>query len=123
MAISKEFLNHLEDLFSVVPGSTLRRMFGGVGVFRHGLMFALATDKGEIAVKTDGAVRALFEAEGAYEWIYESPSGKRGGMGYWIVPETILEDEDAFREWSERAFEVAVRADQAKPPGKRKLKA
>ena len=31
MAVTKEFAAYLEDLFSVLPGSRVRRMFGGVG--------------------------------------------------------------------------------------------
>jgi len=53
MAITKEFAAYLEDLFSVLPGSHARRMFGGVGVFRHGLMYALALEDGKICLKAD----------------------------------------------------------------------
>ena len=44
-------------------------------------------------------------------------------MGYWYIPERLLEEPDELKIWALKAFEVAVRADQKKPPAKRKLKA
>ena len=44
-------------------------------------------------------------------------------MNYWYMPERLADDEDEMLEWSMKAFEVAVRADQKKPPKQRKLSA
>ncbi|WP_075996266.1 TfoX/Sxy family protein [Salaquimonas pukyongi] len=120
MAITREFASHLEDLFSVLPGSHTRRMFGGVGVFRHGLMYALALEDGKICLKADEQTHADFTAEGCAPWVYER-NGRKMDMGYWQMPEHLMDDEEARRQWAQKAFEVAMRAGAKKPPAKRKL--
>jgi len=123
MAVSAEFITWLEDLFSVVPGTTIRRMFGGVGMFRHGLMYALAMSDGRIALKADEATIPSFRAEGSQEWTYALRKSPKKSMGYWYLPERLLDDPDEMRNWALAAFEAAVRADAKKPPKQRKLKA
>lgn len=120
MPISKEFADHLEDLFQVLPGSSARRMFGGVGVFHRGLMYALSLDDGKICLKADEETIPDFEAEDCQPWLYER-DGKFMDMGYWQMPERLLDDEDDLRRWAHKAFEVAMRADAKKAPKQRKL--
>lgn len=122
MAVSREFIGYLEDLFSVMPGTSVKRMFGGAGVFRHGLMYALALDDGKIALKADSHTIPDFQAEGCEEWVYHDKRGSKKSMNYWYMPEHLADDSDELRRWSQKAFEVAVRADNAKPPRQRKLK-
>ena len=120
MAVTKEFASYLEDLFSVLPDSHVRRMFGGVGVFRHGLMYALALEDGKICLKADDVTHDDFRAEGCTPWIYER-DGRKMDMGYWQMPEHLMDDEDELRQWAEKAFQVAMRADAKKSPKQRKF--
>lgn len=115
--------DHLEDLFAPLGGVSFRRMFGGVGIFKDGLMFALIAD-GTVHMKVDAATKAAFEAEGCAPWVYEGRNGPVT-MPYWPAPERLFDEPDEFAEWARRAFDVAVRASAAKtkrtkPPGKRK---
>jgi DNA transformation protein and related proteins len=120
MALSDEFVIYLEDLFSVVPETVMRRMFGGVGIFRHGLMYALATSEGMVALKADDDTVGEYRAVGAQEWLYVNRAGKSMGMGYWYAPESVLEDNDDFSRWALAAFGAAKRADDRKPAAQRK---
>lgn len=120
MAISKEFSAYLEEMFQVLPGSSARRMFGGVGVFRHGLMYALSLDDGRICLKADEKTIPDFEAEGCEPWQYER-NGKVMDMGYWQMPERLADDPDELKTWAEKAFDVAIRADERKSPKQRKF--
>ena len=120
--MDKEFINWLEDVFSAVPDTSVRKMFGGVGLFRHGLMYGLALSDGRIALKADDQTTQAFIDENCEEWSHERKDGKRTYMGYWYMPERLIDDPDELHEWSMKAFDVAVRADQKKPPSKRKLK-
>lgn len=120
--MDKEFVTWLEDVFSAVPDTSIRKMFGGVGLFRHGLMFGLALSDGRIALKADDQTKQTFIDESCEEWGYERKDGKRTQMGYWYMPERLIDDPDELCEWSMKALDVAVRADQKKPPSKRKLK-
>ncbi|MGB7286051.1 MAG: TfoX/Sxy family protein [Salaquimonas sp.] len=122
MAVTKEFLDYLADLFSVVPHSNIKKMFGGAGIFRHGLMYALALGDGKIALKADAQTIPDFEAEGCEAWYYEDKRGGKKSMNYWYMPERLADDPDELLEWSMKAFEVAMRADQAKSPSQRKMK-
>ena len=122
MALDAEYITWLEDLFSVVPDAKIKKMFGGVGVFRHGLMFALATNDGRVSLKADSETIGDFNAEDCGEWEYHRKDGKVTTMGYWYIPERLSEDSDELLVWSLKAFEVAVRADNKKPPSQRKLK-
>ncbi|MCB1385245.1 MAG: TfoX/Sxy family protein [Nitratireductor sp.] len=120
MAVTKEFAAYLEDLFSVLPGSRVRRMFGGVGVFRQGLMYALALEDGKICLKADAETHADFRAENCKPWLYER-DGRKMDMGYWQMPDRLADDEEDLRRWAEKAFAVALRADAKKPPRQRRF--
>jgi len=119
--LSPESVSRLEELFSVVPGTQIRRMFGGVGVFRHGLMYALGTSDGAVALKADAETVPAFEAEGCREWVYEM-KGVPKGMGYWYIPERLFDEPEELRNWALAAFDAAARADARKPVSQRKLR-
>lgn len=95
-------------------------MFGGLGIFRHGLMFGLVADD-RVCLKVDDGNRSRFVDEGMEEWFYDG-KGKAVKMGYWYVPDRLMEDPDEMAEWALGAFNAAARIDQAKPPSQRKLK-
>lgn len=125
MAVSAETLAWLEDLFAPIDGVSIKRMFGGAGVFRQGLMFALVPGEGGLAFKADGQNAPHYAAEGCREWVYSGKSGADGKpkpmrMGYWHAPERLYDDDEAFRDWALAAFEAARRADMEKPASKRK---
>lgn len=119
MAVSAETIAWLEDLFAAIDGVSVRRMFGGAGVFRQGLMFALAPSDGGVALKADAQTAPAFAAEGSREWVYDG-KGKPMRMGYWHVPERLYDDAEEFRRWALDAFDAARRIDAAKPASQRK---
>ncbi|MFZ1813054.1 MAG: TfoX/Sxy family protein [Rhizobiaceae bacterium] len=121
MALTKEFAAHLEDLFSVLPGSSVRRMFGGAGIFRDGLMYALSLDDGRIALKADEENLPAFLSEDMEEWTYPYKGGQKS-MGYWYMPERLADEPDELEKWARASFEAAMRADARKPASQRKLK-
>ena len=45
MAASAEYLDFIKEQMSGFGPVTVRRMFGGAGIFRDGLMFALVADE------------------------------------------------------------------------------
>ena len=57
------FHEFVMELFGPMGPVSVRRMFGGAGVFKDGLMFGLLADD-VIYLKTDAALRAELEAEG-----------------------------------------------------------
>ena len=104
-----EFIN---DLFAPFGPVTVRRMFGGAGIYREGLMFALVFD-GAIFLKIDDASIPDFEREGSRPFVYtraKSP-GKigRASLSYWRLPERLYDDPEDLARWAERALAIAQR--------------
>ncbi len=120
--MDKEFVIWLEDVFSIVQDTSARKMFGGVGLFRQGLMYALALSDGRIALKADNQTSQAFIDEDCEEWTHARKDGKITRMGYWYMPERLTDEPEELLEWSMKAFEVALRADQKKSPSQRKFK-
>jgi DNA transformation protein len=107
----------MEELFAVVEGVAIRRMFGGLGMFRQGLMFALVADD-VLYMKADETTSPAYEAEGGEQWVYDGKD-RPVPMPYWRLPERLYDEPDEFREWALAAFAVAERTAK-KPKPKRK---
>lgn len=103
----------LDELFEPVGRVQLKRMFGGLGAFRDGLMFAIVVDDA-IYLKVDDETRAAFEAEGCAPFTYAKKTGEAVSLGYWRIPERLIDDPDEMKAWSLAAIAVARRADAAK---------
>lgn len=112
-----EFLKELFEPFGEVAP---RKMFGGIGVFHRDLNFAIVVND-VLRLKADEETIPDFEAEGMTPWEYTRKDGKMTVMHYWRVPERLLDEPEEFGDWARKAFEVAKRADAAKPASKRKL--
>ena len=117
--MAEGFAEFLDDLFRPIGRVQMRRMFGGQGVFRDGLMFALVT--GDVLYfKSDDETRPAFEAEGCSAFGYDTKTGRRVLTSYWRAPERLLDDPEAFVAWAEAAMAVARRAEAAKAAGGKK---
>jgi len=80
-------------------GVTSRAMFGGHGVFREGVMFAIVDSEGRLYLRADAATAQAFEAAG---------STQHARMPYWEVPEPIRDDPEQLLEWAATAADVAA---------------
>lgn len=113
------FHEFVMELFAPMGPVTVRRMFGGAGVFKDGLMFALLDDD-VVYLKTDATFRAELEAEGSAPFIWVRPGdGTEVDMGYVSLPTDAMDEPDLASEWGRKAFAVALAA-AAKKPQKRK---
>ena len=119
MAVSASYREFLLDLMEPVGPVTIKRMFGGGGVFSDGLMFALIADD-TLYFKVDAATQPRFETEGMAPFSYETKSGQRGVMSYWMCPDRLFDEPEELHEWAREAIAVAKRADEKKPKSKRK---
>ena len=102
----------IRDLFASFGPVTVRRMFGGAGIFADGLMFGLIV-RDAIYLKVDDSNVADFEREGSAPFIYTR--GRKTGrpsqhaLPYWKLPERLYDDPDEHALWAKRAFAVAER--------------
>lgn len=109
----------IRDLFAGLGPVRIRKMFGGQGVYRDDLMFALEA-YGELYLKTDEASAETFRAAGSRPFVYEK-DGRRTQMSYWLMPEAALDDPEEAARWGRLALEAASRAAQG-APAKRKAR-
>lgn len=107
---SDSFHDFVCELFAGVGAISVKRMFGGAGVYAEGLMFALLADE-TIYIKTDTALKAELMGEGSSPFVWMPENGPRAGekveMGYWRLPEAALDDPDLAAQWGRKALNVA----------------
>lgn len=113
MSLSEGFVEHLKELLADIGHITVRRMFGGAGVYSDGFIFAFL-DEDVLYLKTDEPGRAPFEAEGMGPFTYESKDGPIQTFSYYRAPERLLDDPDDLREWANRALVISRRDAAAK---------
>jgi DNA transformation protein len=99
----------LEEVFAGLGDITVKRIFGGQGVYHHGLIVAVV-HQGELLLKADDATHGLFEAAGARRWVYDGQAVKTAAMPYWSIPDGAYDDPDEMALWVRRAYEAALRA-------------
>lgn len=100
----------LRDLFSGLGPVSIRRLFGGKGIYRDGVIVAVFLH-GELRLKGDGQLAPELEAAGGRRWTYTyARHGRQVAMPYWSVPESALDDPDEMTMWARKAFEAGVRA-------------
>lgn len=115
------FQDLLAELFAPLRGVSLRRMFGGIGIFREGIMFGLVADE-VLYFRADETTSKAFADEGQGPWSYEARSGKAMVMPYWRVPERLFDEPDEFAIWARQAFNSAYTAKVLKPGKAKKEK-
>ena len=121
MSAPDAFLSTIEDLLTPLAGISSRRMFGGIGLFRGGLMFGLIA-RDELYLKVGDSNRSAYEAAGEAPFSYETSKGSNTIQSYWRCPPDVLEDSDRLQSWA-RAAIAAARAAAAAKPKPRKAKA
>lgn len=120
MATDSGFIEYLRELLEPLDGLTVKRMFGGYGLFRHGLMFALVSND-SLYFKVDEQNKAEFTARDLEPFTYMKDD-KPMPMSYYRAPEETLDNSDDMCAWAESAYQAAVRAQKAKKPAKAKRK-
>lgn len=107
----------IKELFAEFGLVSVRRMFGGAGVFADGIMIALVSD-GVIYLKADGGTIPAFEREGQGPFTYATKAGARSLPSYWRMPDRLYDDTAELAVWARAAHACARRAatSPAKPP-------
>ena len=107
----------LKALFEPFALVSVKRMFGGHGVYAEGLCFAIESD-GEVFLKADAESQPDFAAAGSSPFIYNA-RGKAMPTSFWRLPAVAHENADELRRWAALGFAGARRAAAAKGAKKR----
>lgn len=97
----------IREAFSGLGEVTIRKMFGGKGIYHDGLIVGVEV-RGEILLKADAVSAPDFEAAGATRWT--DAGGRPVNMPYWTIPESAVDDPDELAVWTRKAYEAALRA-------------
>jgi len=112
--MSGDFIDYLRELLADVGPVTARAMFGGHGLYRDGVLFAVAFEDG-LYLKVDAQTQALFEAQGSQPFTYRH-GGRSIRMSYWSAPVEAMDSAAAMAPWARLALQAAGR----KPTQRRK---
>lgn len=107
-----EYTDYLRDVLAPFGPVTMRRMFGGYGIYHDGVMFALVADE-TLYLKVDAQSLGDFERAGLEPFEYDK-GGRAVRMSYRRAPEEIYEDAELAADWARRAYEAALRARSGK---------
>ena len=101
--------DYLRDLFSAFRPVTVRRMFGGAGIYADGVMFALLSSGETLYLKVDAGNEPDFVRENLPSFAPVMKSGKHAVMPYRQMPERLYDDPDELALWAGRALAAAQR--------------
>lgn len=104
MAVNASYLEFVKDQLAVFGGFETKKMFGGIGFFKEGVMFAMM-GKDTFRLKVDDSNRSDFEAHGMVAFQSDT---KKKGMPYFEVPTVVLENAEELAIWCEKSFSIAL---------------
>jgi DNA transformation protein len=100
----------IEEMFQGLGPVTIKRMFGGKGIYHLGRIIAIEL-RDEMLLKADEKSAPAFADAGASQWSYEGKKGNPVKMPYWSIPENAYDDPDEMAKWVRLAYEAALRAE------------
>ena len=111
MAKKDDFVTYILDMLQEFGPVSAKAMFGGYGIYRGGIIFAIVVNS-TLYIKADDQNRALFEDKGLTRFSYMK-NGKECFMSYYMAPEEAIENKDELYYWSEKGYEAALRSQKA----------
>lgn len=113
MAGSSEFVAFVTESLRPLGGVSARPMFGGFGIYKDGVMFALiAAD--QLYLKVDDGNRAAYDDAGLPHFTY-TERGKPIRMPYREAPPEGFDDPELLCDWARDAYAAALRTRRPKP--------
>ena len=104
---SNEFARFVVESLQPLGPVSARRMFGGHGIYLHGVMFALIAYD-QLYLKVDDGNRAAYEDAGLPHFTY-TDKGKPIRMPYREAPPEGFDNPDILCAWARDAYAAAVR--------------
>ena len=103
-----QFLEYvLSEVLADVDGISSRAMFGGYGIYKDGVIFAIIADE-QLYFKVDESNRGDYEQYGSHPFVYSQGKTKSTTMSYWELPADIMEDRDEIAKWIDKSYAVSL---------------
>ncbi len=111
--ILDQFAQHVHDLLQDFAPIKIRKMFGGYGVYAHGMMIALIADN-ILYFKANKQAAEYFKQQNSHPFTYETKQGKAATMPYWKAPDDLADDYQELKKWFTLALKAALERKDAK---------
>ena len=111
----KQYIAYLVELMQTIGPVYAKAMFGGHGIYLHGLMFGLV-EKGTLYLKVDKESELEFKQLGLEAFTYNKKD-KVVKLSYFQAPDEAMEDSEEMNTWANKAYSAALRS-AAKKKGK-----
>lgn len=118
MAISESYQEYVVDQLRELGCVTVKKMFGGAGIYYEGLIFGLLADD-VLYFKVDDSNRSDYERAGMEP--FQPFDEKPMVMPYYEVPVDILESKELLADWANKAL-LASKNKYTKPKKQRLAK-
>ena len=99
----------VRELFREFGLVSVRRMFGGQGIFVDAVMIALISAD-VIYLKADAETIPAFQREGLAPFSYATRSGEHTLGSYWRMPDRLYDDPEELARWARAAQATALRS-------------
>ncbi len=103
MAVSNDFLEYILDQLSSWGEVSIRKMFGGAGLYRDGKMFALVADD-VVYFKVDDTNKEKFVQAGSAP--FKPFEDRATVMSFFELPPDILENREELIEWAKESLSI-----------------
>jgi DNA transformation protein len=104
--------HRFDDLFLEFGPITLRRFFGGEGIYAGSLMIAMVFAD-TIYFKTDDKTIGSFRKEGSLPFTFKKRGGEIIETTWFALPERLYDDPEELARWAREALNVAKASPQA----------
>ncbi|MBD3251583.1 competence protein TfoX [Candidatus Uhrbacteria bacterium] len=103
----ERFLSYvLEDVLGHLKGITHRAMFGGYGIYKNGVIFALIAYN-KLYFKVGEKNIEEYQALKSKPFQYAQGDHRATTMSYWLVPDLIQKDPKKISEWVRKSVAVS----------------
>ena len=106
MTDKDSYFQFVQERFTDVVGVTYKKMFGGMGLYKNGVVFGMII-QGELYFKVDDTNREEFESRKSVPFVYQS-RGKNVQLPYYKLPEEILESPEELNAWVDISYHVSL---------------
>lgn len=112
MPVSQAYLDMVREFLAPLGAISVRRMFGGAGIYSGGVMFALVEDD-VLYFKADDTTSVRYVDEGMTPFTFEGQT-RMVETSYWRAPERVFDEPDEMLDLAREAITVAANAKKAK---------
>jgi len=119
--MSSALIDSFLDLLAPLGGVEAKRMFGGHGIMKQGMMIAIES-RGRLFIKTDDLNRGVFIEAGCEAFNPHGPKRRKVILPYFEPPESAFINPQKMKPWAMLGWEAAQRAFQKRPASKKKAR-